>query len=228
MIEGHARQQSDEMSKAERGERSVRMQERGRIRRQKLLDTAADLLEEIPLNELNLGHVAKAAEVPKASAYHFYKDIFDLYSELSARVGEELDAVLREFPLRETNGWRGIVADALAHGAAFLNERAFRRQLIWGAKVPMDIKRSDRNNDRRIARTLLARIQELYLVPEIPRREEIFYQAIEIADLLFCLCMLDNARLTDRALADAQTAATAYLGVYLPSELPHRELAETA
>ncbi|MBG6120451.1 MULTISPECIES: TetR/AcrR family transcriptional regulator [unclassified Sphingobium] len=198
----------------------MRTQERGRIRRQKLLDAAESLLDQFSLDELNLGDVARAADVPKASAYWFFKDIFDLYSELSTRIADELDTVLSKFDADPAAGWRGIVSEALMQGAAFLDDRSFRRQLIWGSKVPLELKRSDRNNDRKIARIIIARIEEHFVVPEIPRREEIFYQAIEIADLMFCLCLLDHPRLTDQALTDAQTAAIAYLSVYLPLEMP--------
>jgi AcrR family transcriptional regulator len=195
-------------------------QKRGRIRRQKLLEAAEHLLENHPLDALTLGAVAKEAGVPKASAYHFYSDIFSLYAELSKAIGEELEALLRAMPIRQSAGWECVFSDVLEQGALFLDGKASRRELIWGSKVPLDIKRSDRQNDRKISKAILDRLIEIYNMPDFPRREEIFYQAIEIADLIFCLSMLDHGRLTKQAITDAQRAAIAYLRTYLPSELP--------
>lgn len=200
-------------------------QARGRERRRILLAAAEELLETHQLDELNLSAVASRAGVPKGSAYHFYRDIYDLYAELAAGIGEAMAEILDGYSLDHCRSWSDIVGGMLAHGGAYLDAKASRRQLIWGAKSPSEIKRSDRNNDRRLSRVILDRVMEHYDVPEFPRREEIFYHAVEIADLMFCLCMLEHERLTQEAVADAQKGAIAYLRLYLPEHLPPREAA---
>lgn len=201
-------------------------QARGRARRRLLLDAAETLLETHQLDELTLSMVAAHAGVSKGSAYHFYKDITDLYAELAGAIGDDMAQVLRDFPVAPEDEWADIVRKALVSGSAFLDAKASRRQLIWGPRSPSHIKRSDRANDRRLGAAILGRVGENFDVPDFPRREEIFYHAVEIADLLFCLCMLDHARLTAEALSDAQRAAIAYLRIYMPAELTRRTVGD--
>ena len=61
-----------------------------------------------------------------------------------------------------------------------------------------------------------------FMLPALPRRPAIFYRAVEIADLMFCLSLVDAGLITAEMHAEADRACTAYLGTYLPAVLPRR------
>ena len=62
----------------------------GIARRKRLLAAARSLLGRRDLDEISLANVARAARIPKSSAYHYYGDIMDLYVHLIAVLGEEM------------------------------------------------------------------------------------------------------------------------------------------
>ena len=200
--------------------RRSQTQARGRLRRQVLLNAARELLETHQLDALSLADIAGHAGVPKASAYHFYANVHELYGELSRFIAVEL----REDQFRplETaaTGWQAVMAIAIERGAAFFNASTAARQLILGPKSPPEIKRSDRKADYELARSIQAQIGERFVLPELPGRDDLFFRAVEIADLMFCLSVLDHDRVTDAMLDEAKKAAVAYLGLYLSDSLP--------
>ncbi len=195
-------------------------QARGRLRRQILLAAARELLETHDLDALSLADVAAHAGVPKASAYHFYANVHQLYGDLSRVIAVELRE--DQFQPIETAvaGWQDVMAAAIERGAAFFNASTAARQLILGPKSPPEIKRSDRQADYELARSIQAQIGLRFILPELPGRDDLFFRAVEIADLMFCLSVLDHDRITDAMLDEARKAAVAYLGLYLPSILP--------
>ncbi|TNF01894.1 MAG: TetR/AcrR family transcriptional regulator [Sphingomonadales bacterium] len=206
--------------------RKTHMQARGRLRRQQLLDAARLLLETHELDELSLGDVAAQAGVPKGSAYHFFDNISSVYAGLSAAMGQELlDDQLRlmDGPI---NSWMDVVGVAIDRGVNFFNTHKAARQLLLGPKSPPEIKRSDRNNDYEIGRSFQLNIGRYFQLPVFPDRDRIFYHAVEIADLMFCLSVSDDGIITPEMCEEAKKVACAYLGLYIPAFLPPKEEVE--
>jgi AcrR family transcriptional regulator len=194
----------------------------GIARRQKLLQAARELLETHDLDQISLGDVAAAAKVPKGSAYHFYADIKDLYASLLASVEEELLETLRA-PIRtKPRDWQGIVAVLTQRGVAFLARNKASLQLQVGPKTPTDLKLRDRQNDAALGSIYERHIDELFELPRIANRGAIFFRAVEIADLMFMLSVLEHGKITAEMAAEASLAMCAYLRCYIPAELPRR------
>jgi len=189
------------------------------MRRRILLDAARALLETHDLDQLSLGNVAEHAGVPKGSAYHFFASIYELYADLSRLIAEELrDGQLDPIEGPVTN-WHMVLGVAIDRGAAFFNANTAARQLILGPKSPPEIKRSDREADYEIARSIEAQIGSHFVLPDIPERTVLFFRAVEIADLMFCLSVLDHGLITPQMLEESKKAALAYLSLYIPSFL---------
>lgn len=195
---------------------------RGIQRRGLLLEAARALLAERDLDQLSLGDVAARAGVPKSSAYHFYADMQALYAALLVLVQKELIQVLSQ-PLRgRFAAWQDIVTTLTKRGAAFYMENVAARQLQIGPKTPPALKLYDRHSDTAIARLYEEHIASVFELPRIANRSRLFYRAIEIADLMFCLSMLEQGSLTKEMCREADRAASAYLATYLPAVLPYR------
>ena len=204
------------------GNRKRSLHARGIERRAILLDSARALLAERDLDQVSLGDVAGRAGVPKSSAYHFYADIQDLYAALLAQVQRELIRELSR-PLRgRFEIWPDVVTTLTKRGATFYMSNPAARQLQIGPKTPPALKLHDRHSDIAIARLQESHIASVFELPPIANRSRLFYRAVEIADLMFCLSMLEHGSLTKDMCREAGRAASAYLAIYLPATLPYR------
>lgn len=206
-------------------ERPVVMQARGLARREKLLDAAIKLLAERPLEQISLSDIAEQAGIPVSSAYNFYANVNGVYSALAQRFAEELDRAIAEpYTGSEAESWQTIVETAVARATCLYNQRPDYRQLILGGKAPAEIKLSDRVNDEAIGQLIIDAIAQHFVPPEFPRRTDVFFFAVEIADLLFMLSQIRHGEITDEMCEEAKGAMVGYLRGYLPQHLPRREV----
>ncbi len=195
---------------------------RGIARRELLLSSARELLDERELDEISLGDVAARAGVPKGSAYHFYEDIKDLYAALLAVTEEEL-LKTQSRPITDTvRQWPDVVRVLLRRGVAFYNANRPSRQLQIGPKTPPELKLRDRRSDLALGRIIEQQMRAFFELPPIPNASRVFFCAVEIADLLFGLSVLEAGTITPEMGAEAERAVMAYLGTYLPAKLPRR------
>ncbi len=194
-------------------------QARGRARREELLAAIRELLASVELDALSLGDVAAHAGVAKGSAYHFFANIHDLYTDVVRVIGEELCAeILR--PIRKPmSSWQDVVAVGIERGVQYYDRDAAARQLLIGPKTPPDVKRCDRDNDIELGKTFETQISKFFILPDEAKRPEIFFRAVEIADLMFCLSMMEHGKITTEMAEEAKKAAIAYLEIYIPKYL---------
>jgi AcrR family transcriptional regulator len=196
---------------------------KGIARRQQLLRAARALLETHELDDISLGDVAAAAHVPKSSAYHFYADIKDLYASLLAGVQDELLKVL-EAPIRaKVRDWQHIVDILTGRGADFYAHSKASMRLQIDPRIPVDLKLRDRRNDAALGSIHEQQIDRIFVLPEIPNRSAIFFRAVEIADLMFMLSVLEHGRITPEMQREATRAMCAYLRCEIPADLPRRK-----
>lgn len=195
---------------------------RGNERRRLLLDCARQLLAERELDGVSLGDVAARARVPKGSAYHFYADIQDLYAALLAELQRELLVVLSR-PIRaRIDGWQDVVRALTRRGAGFYLDNAAARQLQIGPKTPPQLKLSDRRSDAAIAALFEREIGRRFRLPPVSGLPQVFFRAVEIADVMFSLSVLEHGTVTTAMCREAERAAIAYLETYLPARLERR------
>jgi AcrR family transcriptional regulator len=198
------------------------LRNRGIARRELLLAAARTLLEERELDEISLGDVAARAGVPKGSAYHFYDDIKDLYAALLALIEEE---VLRTHGLPITESvreWPDVVRILIRRGVAFYNANRPSRQLQIGPKTPPELKLHDRRSDLALGALYQQQLHAFFELPELPDASQVFFRAVEIADLMFGLSVLETGQITPAMAAEAERATVAYLATYLPAKLRRR------
>ncbi len=202
--------------------RKTATQARGRARREELLDAAQDLLATHMIDSLSLGDIARHAGAAKGSAYHFFTNVQDLYAALVQKIGSELCLLLDE-PIQEpVTCWQDVVSICIDRGVLYYAHNPAARQLLIGPKTPPEIKRRDRANDIDLGRSLENQINTLFELPNIADRSVLFFRAIEITDLMFCLSMMDNGEITPAMAAEAKKASIAYLEVYIPKSLGSR------
>lgn len=195
----------------------------GVARRKRLLAAARTLLAHRELDEISLADVARSARIPKGSAYHYYGDILDLYVQLIGVLGEEmLEDVRRPVQGRALRSWSDIVAALIRRGAHYFNDHRAACQLIISPKTPPELKLRDRQSDKRIAKLFEEQIDRRFVLPERGARTALFFRAVEIADLMFGLSMLEHGAITPGMTEEAVRAVVGYLGAHFPATLPRR------
>jgi len=195
----------------------------GIARRKRLLTAARGLLARHDLDEISLADVARIARIPKGSAYHYYGDIMDLYVQLIAVLGEEmLEDVRRPVRVGANDAWTDIVAALVRRGAHYFDHHRAARQLLISPKTPPQLKLRDRQSDRQIGKLFEEHIDRQFVLPERPERTAIFFRAVEIADLMFSLSMLEHGAIKPEMTEEAIRAVIGYLRAHFPATLPPR------
>jgi AcrR family transcriptional regulator len=204
------------------GTRKTSFHARGIERRKRLLQSARALLATRALDEITLGEVAAHAKVPKGSAYFFYADIEDLYASLLTLIQEELIETLKR-PIRaRIRRWQDVIATLNERGMVFYQKNPAAQQLQIGPKTSPDLKLRDRQSDVAIGRLYEHHVNAFFELPALADRSRVFFRAVEIADLMFCLSVLEDGAITTQMCAEADRAAIAYLESYLPARLPRQ------
>jgi AcrR family transcriptional regulator len=205
------------------GTRKTSFHARGIERRKRLLQSARTLLATHALDDITLGEVAAHARVPKGSAYFFYADIEDLYASLLTAIQQELIDTLKR-PIRaRVRRWQDIIAALNSRGMEFYQRNPAAQQLQIGPKTSPDLKLRDRQSDVAIGMLYEQHIAAFFELPAIPERARVFFRAVEIADLMFCLSVLESGSITAAMCAEADRAAIAYLESYIPATLPKKK-----
>jgi hypothetical protein len=91
-----------------------------------------------------------------------------------------------------------------------------------GPKTPPELKLRDRRSDLALASIYQQHINTFFELPELPDASQVFFRAVEIADLMFGLSVLETGKITEAMGAEAERATVAYLATYLPATLRRR------
>jgi AcrR family transcriptional regulator len=205
------------------GTRKTSFHARGIERRKRLLNSARVLLGTRALDEITLGDVAAHAKVPKGSAYFFYADIEDLYGSLLTLIQQELVDNLKR-PIRSRiRSWQDVISAVNARGMEFYQHNPAAQQLQIGPKTSPELKLRDRQSDVAIGQIYEQHVEAFFELPALPDRSRVFFRAVEIADLMFGLSVLENGSITPAMCAEADRAAIGYLASYLPATLPKKK-----
>jgi AcrR family transcriptional regulator len=200
-----------------------RVQARGVLRRQKLVDAGLELLRSVPVEELTFRQVCAQAEMPEGSAYHFYANKYDLLTALAGTLSQRFIEAHREpIPAHRTRTWADLADLIVERGAEVYAANPAAVQLCLGARTPPEVKLQDRINDREVSAAIQALFRAHFSLPPLPGDCDIFFHFIEITDLFFSLSVLSDGRITPAMLEEAKRAGRAYLGIYLPPALPIR------
>lgn len=197
-----------------------RTQQRGRTRRAALVDAGRRLLRTMEIDAISLTDIAGEAGIPKSSAYHFFGHVLEVYQAAAGEMESELSAYLEGLDPDPCRDWPQAVTRFVERGAAFFNGNRDAMQLLIGPKTPAAIKLKDRQNDFAIAEQLRCLVASRFQLPEMADTPEIFFRAIEIADLFFGLSVIRHGHVTEEFGGEAARATCAYLSIYLPAMLP--------
>lgn len=195
-------------------------QERAQVRRSLLISAARRLLATHALDELSLPIIAREAGIAPSSTYHFFRDLYELYGELAVVIVSEMIGLIPSD--LKPGDWEDVVEAYLHYAADTFNKDPAALQLILGTRTTPQIKRAACQDNAPFGEELSLEIDRHFVLPEIEDAPGVFFRAIQIADLMFCLSVSAHGRITPHMLEEGRRATCAYLAIYLPRHLPRR------
>ena len=171
-----------------------------------------------------LADVAKEADVPVSSIYHFYPSILDVYrslaelfrDELAAFLAQELQDAMRQ---GEVQSWQALVEHLVEGTALFYRDNFEFQQLILSGKAPATVKQMDRDHDSALAELMSTAFQEYFEWPQIPGLNDVVFNAVEMVDLFFSLSVYRYQCVAPEGVQESKRAVLSYLRCYLPEYL---------
>ena len=187
----------------------------GRKRRSALLDATYDLLCEKEIEDISFRDIARHADVPEGSAYHFFANRFDIFSALGKVLSEQFaEAHEKPVPPSRRKTWQQLAGHLVDVGATVYAKNPPARQLLIGGKTPPEVKQADRINDRVVGDAMHRSFSRYFDISDTDEMRNAFYYFIEITDLLFTLSIIEFGKITPAMLAEAKRAGVAYLETY--------------
>ena len=195
-------------------------QERGVQRRKRLVEAARYFLETRDPQEISFKEIAKKAEVPEGSAYHFFANKYDLFSALATEMGEAFAAVAAK-PVEndEIKSWQDFVALLIDRSSEIYRCDPVARKVLLGSTMPHEVKNVDRENVEAYIATMEARFNELFVMPNIARFSQRLIYALTMIDAIFELDYSANNNLSDEIIEEAKLAMVGYLSNFIPPVL---------
>jgi AcrR family transcriptional regulator len=188
----------------------------------RILDATVTLLDQRTLSDMSIYAIAAQADIPPSSVYHFFPQLADVLTALAQRVFTELDAVLGEAPMRDTDtlNWNVLVEQVEERFQQYYQSHPAARELLLGAHELVGIRQADRQHDSLLGHSLRAYIARYYQLPALPQDVDIFTLAMQAADKLLAIDHQQHGQLTAPMRREAKRMMVAYLGLYLPPVLP--------
>jgi len=196
--------------------RIERTQRRGDLRREELLRAATALLHTRALTEVSYAAVCARARVPTSSAYHFYRDLDEIYRALLEADRVALDAsLMRPFSRRQLASWQSVVGCLVDRSAAHHRRHPAAARIAIGGQTPPHLKRLGREADRARAGQALRLLEQMFVLPRMRNRQRVAFLTAELVDTVFTASMIEAGRLTPDYVRLAKNAAIGFLTQHL-------------
>lgn len=199
-------------------------QERGVQRRKRLVDAARHFLETRDPQEISFKEIAKYAEVPEGSAYHFFANKYDVFSALAADLGQSFAERISE-PVN-ANGvqtWQEFISLAIDRSALIYRSDTVARKVLLGSTMPHEVKNVDSASIETYISIVEARLHELFEMPQIDRLSERLLYALTMVDALFELDLNTHDNLSDEIIEEVKLMMVGYLANFIPADLHRRD-----
>jgi AcrR family transcriptional regulator len=202
--------------------------EQGRSRRILLLVATRELLRDVPPEAVTFAMVCARADIPRASAYHFFPNIQALFFGLRLVHAETLLGAIVAVDVDGFDSWPAYVLSLIEVGAEVTQKDPGLMRLIYGA--PGNVKEAQSLGkvlDAKIATNVAANLRRRFRAPTWDGSEGVFAIAFAIIDAVFRLSFRQHGEITDAMVREAGRAATAYLSGYIPAHLPPAPSSDT-
>lgn len=196
---------------------------RSRARIELILEAARDLLTTTGVAGLSIYSVAERAQIPPSSVYHFFAGVPALLQALTADIHQAFRACLEAaLPSAQPDSWQALARVVEQRMLAVYRADPAARQLILVQHGLSEVMHADRQHDLELGARMQALFERHFELPRLTNEVDVFALAMELGDRVYARSIQLHGEITPRMAEEGMRVFEAYLGLYLPSSLPHR------
>jgi AcrR family transcriptional regulator len=181
------------------------VQRRSALRVERMLDAAAELLEEGGPDALTTSAIAAKAEVSVGSLYQFFPDKHAVAEALARRSFERFSQQLR---LVDGSTWEAVVDQVIDTYVEFSRTEPGFLVLSFGGPLSKQMLDPSDDNNAVVAKAMAELV-------DLPIDVEVLRLAVEIGDAVLALAFRTDRHGDPKLVAEAKTAVRAYLRAHL-------------
>lgn len=186
--------------------RRAPVQRRSALRVERMLDSAAELLDELGPDGLSTSAIATRAGVSVGSLYQFFPDKNAVAEALARRSFERFSQLLRTI---DGGSWEDVVDQVIDTYVAFSRTEPGFLVLSFGGPVGQQHMLDPQDDNNAVVAKALAELVQVDLPVDILRN------AVELGDALLALAFRRSKDGDPVLVAEAKTAVKAYLNAHL-------------
>lgn len=195
--------------------------QQGRLRRQKLLAAAKELSATRPISEISLADVCEKADIPRASAYHFFPNVEAIFLALRFLNAMEIFKKLETVDAKQFSRWQAYITAMVDTGVEVIQADPTVARLIYETNTPdFEGNAFGSEIEKSISQMVYNKLAEHYKMPALDTIYQQLLVAYGIINGVFILAYRFEQEITDSYRQEAITAVIAYLRCYLPENLP--------
>ncbi len=198
--------------------------QQGRIRRQKLLIGARELSKTKPICEITLADICQEADIPRASAYHFFPNVDSIFLALRFLNAIELLEGIKEVNISNYDRWQAYLTGMVDKIVTLLNDDPTKAKLVYEANTP-DFEGEDygKKIEYQVVKIFYDNLSNQYHIIDYDKIKSITLIAYSIINAIFTVSYRQHGQITEYYRQEAITACIAYLRSYLPETLNRKE-----
>ena len=180
---------------------------RGNQRRDVLLNTTKEMIALDGVSEISFVSIAKKAEVPLPSIYHYFKNLESLILIIVEELGQELLENLKVVKASNFQSSEERIHFLLDENIKFLNEHPIAQKVFYAPSLPDSAKAVDEK--------LMLEMSELFfwsVRSELKRSEEVFFErflvAVQIFDAIAKHDLSNKTKISASAATDIRNIVT--------------------
>ncbi|MFW2176418.1 MULTISPECIES: TetR/AcrR family transcriptional regulator [unclassified Moraxella] len=195
--------------------------QQGRLRRQKLLAAAKELSATRPISQITLADVCEKADIPRASAYHFFPNVEAIFLALRFLNAMEIFKKLEAVDSQKYSRWQAYVTALVDTGVEVIQADPTVARLIYETNTPdFEGNAFGSEIEKEISNLVYDKLSAHYKMPNLDTIKQQLLVAYGLVNGVFTLAYRSEQKITDSYRQEAITAVIAYLRCYLPENLP--------
>tara|TARA_A100001015_G_C14961701_1_gene701195 strand:- start:828 stop:1418 length:591 start_codon:yes stop_codon:yes gene_type:complete len=183
---------------------------RGNQRRDALLNATKEMIALDGVSEISFVSIAKKAEVPLPSIYHYFKNLESLILRIVEELGQELLENLKVVKASNFQSSEERIHFLLDENIKFSNEHPIAQKVFYAPSLPDSAKAIDEK--------LMLEMSELFfwsVRSELKRSKEVFFErflvAVQIFDAIAKHELSNKTKISASAATDIRNIITSYL-----------------
>jgi AcrR family transcriptional regulator len=177
------------------------------------------------VNSISIYDVAKEAAIAASTVYHHYPNIEALIYELMEDIFVDFTNVLQNsITADKIHHWSDINRMIEQGFVTYYSDNPLVQRILLGQHIYASIRHADAQNDLLLAEHVEAIYRQYFVLPELPTNVNIFAIALQVADKVYSMNYRENGSIPPEMAREAITLTEAYLGTYLPKNLPRKPI----